>query len=231
MSGRKNFVAGEILTAADVNSFLMDQSVMVFDDSPARGSAIPTPSEGMVTYLKSDDQVTVFDGSAFKPVGGLVAVKSALKTDIESFTSVAASGNVTVTGLSVTHEVQDPANRLIISAFFGAASVNNQFGNVGIAVHDGSGLIVIGDAAGSRTRVTAGGFVHGFTGGNQALVVGMPSVTFVHTPGAGSKTYTVRAINVTSSAQTLNINRAQSDNDDGSRPRSVSSLVIQEVAV
>jgi hypothetical protein len=67
VAGRKTFVAGEILTASDVNSFLMDQSVMVFDDSGARGSAIPSPSEGMVTYLKSTDAVEKFNGSAFVP--------------------------------------------------------------------------------------------------------------------------------------------------------------------
>jgi hypothetical protein len=30
---------------------------MVFDDSAARGSAIPSPIEGMVTYLKDTDQL------------------------------------------------------------------------------------------------------------------------------------------------------------------------------
>jgi hypothetical protein len=39
---RQVFTAGEILTAADMND-LSDQTVMVFDDSAARGSAIPSP--------------------------------------------------------------------------------------------------------------------------------------------------------------------------------------------
>ena len=227
MAGRKNFVAGEILTAADVNSFLMDQSVMVFDDLAARGSAIPSPSEGMVTYLKSDDQVTVFDGAAYKPVGGLVAVKSVLKTDIFS-ASVAAGANVAVTGLSITHEVQDPANRLIISAFFGAANSTADIGQIGLAVHDGTGLIAVGDSAGGRTPVTAGGAVAGT--GDQRVVT-MPSVTFVHTPGSGSKTYTVRAVNLRDSTRPLEINRSRSDVNNESSSRTVSSLVIQEVAV
>lgn len=63
---RKVFVAGEILTAADVNSQLMDQMVMVFDDSTARGSAIPTPSEGMVTYLKDTNLIELYDGSVWR---------------------------------------------------------------------------------------------------------------------------------------------------------------------
>ena len=227
MAGRKNFVAGEILTAADVNSFLMDQSVMVFDDSAARGSAIPTPSEGMVTYLKSDDQVTVFDGAAFKPVGGLVAVKHVLKTDIFS-ASVTGGGNVAVTGLSITHEVQDPANKLIISAFFGTAAESQNNAAIGLAVAENGSLIGIGDAAGTRrTRVGSGGR----GSGADSLTVQPQSVTFVHTPGTGSKTYNVHALNVQNATGTLLVNRTSSDADEENRPRGVSGLVIQEVAV
>jgi hypothetical protein len=65
---RKIFVAGEILTAADVNTNLMDQAVMVFADSTARTVAIPSPSEGMVTYLSDVNRVEAYTGAAFVPV-------------------------------------------------------------------------------------------------------------------------------------------------------------------
>ena len=48
--GRKEWSPGDTLTAADVNGYLMDQSVMVFAGTAARASAIPTPSTGMVAY-------------------------------------------------------------------------------------------------------------------------------------------------------------------------------------
>ena len=54
---KKTFTAGEVLAAADVNTFLMDQSVMTFADSGARGSAIGTATEGMVTYLEDTDEL------------------------------------------------------------------------------------------------------------------------------------------------------------------------------
>jgi len=60
---RKVFVAGEILTAADVNTNLADQAVMTFAGTAARGSAIGTAVEGMVTYLEDTDQLEVYDGS------------------------------------------------------------------------------------------------------------------------------------------------------------------------
>ena len=222
---REVFVAGQVLTAAELN-VVSDQSVMVFAGTAARGSAIPSPSEGMVTYLSDSDSVQVYDGSAFVAVGsdpGLVAVKSALFTGTQS-ASVASASNVAVTDLSITHEVADASNKLIISAFIGAAANTN--GRVGIAVHDGTSLIAIGDAAGSRTRVSAGGRIAASEGTET-----MPSVTFVHTPGTGSKTYTVRAVNIETGTQTVVINRSSADGDSAASTRAVSSLVIQEVSV
>ena len=65
---RKIFVAGEILTAADLQSNAVDQSVMVFNDAAARDTAIPSPSEGMVTYLSDVNRVEAYTGAAFVPV-------------------------------------------------------------------------------------------------------------------------------------------------------------------
>jgi len=76
--GRKEFNSGDILLASEVQGYLQDQAVMVFDDATARGSAIPSPSEGMLTYNKDTDQLELYDGSAFGPVGsdsGLIHIK------------------------------------------------------------------------------------------------------------------------------------------------------------
>lgn len=69
MTGRKVWTAGEILAAADVNSYLMDQSVMVFADATARTSAIASPTEGMVTYLSDTNALQYYDGAAYQTVG------------------------------------------------------------------------------------------------------------------------------------------------------------------
>jgi hypothetical protein len=95
---RKVFVAGEILTAADVNTNLMDQAVQVFDSSAARGSAIPSPTEGMVTYLSDSNLVEAYTGAAFKPVAGVLQVVRA--TDSTSRTT--ASTSFTDANISVT---------------------------------------------------------------------------------------------------------------------------------
>ncbi len=77
--GRKEFNAGDILLASEVQGYLQDQAVMVFDDAAARGSAIPSPSEGMLTYNKDTSGLELYDGSAFGPVGsdaGLIHINT-----------------------------------------------------------------------------------------------------------------------------------------------------------
>jgi hypothetical protein len=85
--GRKVFNSGDILLASEVQGYLQDQSVMVFEDAAARGSAIPSPTEGMVTFRKDDNALEVYDGAAFNPVGtepGLVHINTT------SFSAVAS---------------------------------------------------------------------------------------------------------------------------------------------
>jgi hypothetical protein len=222
---RKVFVAGEILTASDVNVNLMDQAVMSFAGTAARGSAIPSPVEGMVTYLNDLDRLEVYTTS-WGPVGKLVDFKTVTKTDSFS-ASIASGASAAVTGLSITHEVSDPANKLIITTFFGLLSNSSGFAEGGIAVNDGSALLSIGNADGSRIRTTAGG-INMSTSTNFATV--MPHITIVHTPGAGSKTYSTHVINVRDSTQTLYVNRSTVDTASANFSRSASALHIMEVA-
>jgi len=62
--GFKEFLTGDVLTAADANGYLASQVVMVFASSAARASAITSPQEGMFTYLKDTDVTQYYSGSA-----------------------------------------------------------------------------------------------------------------------------------------------------------------------
>jgi hypothetical protein len=160
--------------------------------------------------------------------GGLVAVKHALFTSTQT-NSTATGANFAVTDLSITHTLADAANKLIISAYLGAAGNSEGYGNVGIAVADDGTLIGIGNAEGNRTRMGAGGSV---SANVNTFVVGMPSVTFVYEPGdTASHTYTVRAINKSGATRTLYINRSERNTDDAFTQRASSGFVIQEVKV
>ena len=72
-AGRRTFVPGEVLTASNVNSYLMDQAVMVFDDATERDIALGTAvvSEGMVTYLGDVDALSFYDGTAWRTLGSV----------------------------------------------------------------------------------------------------------------------------------------------------------------
>jgi hypothetical protein len=65
---RKEFESFTRLDASDVNTFLMDQSVMTFADSAARGSAITTPVEGMVAYLEDSNTIQAYNSTAWVTV-------------------------------------------------------------------------------------------------------------------------------------------------------------------
>lgn len=67
-AGFKTFVDGDILTAAQVNTYLMEQSVMVFASAAARTTAIAAPSEGMVTYRTDNNVIEYYDGAAWQPI-------------------------------------------------------------------------------------------------------------------------------------------------------------------
>jgi hypothetical protein len=62
---RKVFDAGEVLSASDVNSFLMDQMVQTFAGTAARGSAIGSPTAGMLTYLSDSNTFEYWNGSSY----------------------------------------------------------------------------------------------------------------------------------------------------------------------
>ena len=167
-------------------------------------------------------------GGAFSAPGNIIEVKHAIFTGIQD-ASVAAGANVAVTDLSITHTLANASNKLIISAYFGAAANSFGYGNTGIAVADDGTLINLGNAAGNRRQVSAGGFI---SGSSEPFPVTMPSLTFVYEPGdTSSHTYTVRAINLAQIVRTVYINRSQSDIDNGDYSRATSGFVIQEVSV
>jgi len=90
-SGYKLFVTGDVLTAAQVNDYLMLQTVMVFANSAARTSALSgVLAEGLVSYLKDTDVVEVYTGAAWVSLDDPNAIQNSIvdaKGDIISATA------------------------------------------------------------------------------------------------------------------------------------------------
>jgi len=62
-AGFKLFQDGQVLLASEVNTYMMEQQIMVFADSTARDAAITSPSQGMFAFLKDTDKLTVYTTS------------------------------------------------------------------------------------------------------------------------------------------------------------------------
>lgn len=79
----------DVLNAADVNGYLMEQTVMRFATSAVRANTLTAPVEGMITYLEDTNLLQVYDGSAWvgiktsalESTGGLTVDTSTLRVD------------------------------------------------------------------------------------------------------------------------------------------------------
>ncbi len=64
----KNF-ASEVLTSSDVDTYLMQQTVMTFATEAARDSALSGDLvEGMIAFTEDTDSIWYYTGSAWKPI-------------------------------------------------------------------------------------------------------------------------------------------------------------------
>ena len=74
-AGAKLFTSGSVLTADQVNTFLMDQSIMRFASTTARDAAFggagePTLAEGMFAYTTDTNTLWLYNGSSWVNVLG-----------------------------------------------------------------------------------------------------------------------------------------------------------------
>ena len=95
--GFKTFTTGEVLTAADVNGYLM-QGILVFATEAARNSAITSPQEGQFAFTKDTNSLWYYTGSAW--------VASGATGDIEGVTAgVGISGGGTSGTVTITNSM------------------------------------------------------------------------------------------------------------------------------
>jgi len=97
--GFKTFSSGDILTASDVNGYLM-QGVLVFASEAARDAAITSPEEGQFAYTKDNNSLWYYTGSAWAASGATGDIEGV--TAGTGISGGGTSGTVTITNSMAT---------------------------------------------------------------------------------------------------------------------------------
>lgn len=133
--GFKTFTTGEVLTAGDVNGYLM-QGVLVFASEAARNAAITSPQEGQFAYTKDNNSLWYYTGSAWAASGATGDIEGVSVTS--PITGGGTSGTVTIgydakagttlgfnaqTGTTYTLVAADASNKLVTTSNASAVTV------------------------------------------------------------------------------------------------------------
>jgi hypothetical protein len=178
----------------------------------------------MALTLTGDGDITGLAVGALPPnvigTGAVLQVVQATKTD--SFTTTSTSFT-TPTGLSLSITPSSISSKILIFANIGF-EVSGDAGHGYASIFRNSTDIFIGDASGSKPRVT---FAQNNSGGNGTVAFSMMYLDSPNTTSSTSYSINVKSSNGT----TVYVNRSVRDNDasafDG---RTVSSIIAMEIA-
>jgi hypothetical protein len=95
--GFKTWNTGDVLSANDVNGYLM-QGIWVFDDAADRTAQVTAPAEGNFSYLRDTNKLYYYTGSAWAEAdtSGILPSEFTAKGDL-----LAGTGNATFDNLAV----------------------------------------------------------------------------------------------------------------------------------
>jgi hypothetical protein len=237
MAGFREFVTGEVLTAANVDDFLAKQSVMKFADAAARDAALGTAvaggnalREGMASYLDSTDAFEIYDGTAWGAIGAAGIGSNVVQAVKTTTFATSSSTFVDIDDLAVTITPSDASSKVLVLATVNFSNSNDADGNAGhIRLLAGASPVFVGDAASNRTQASAttGEQVIASyrNGGSQASA----GLVFLHSPATASPvTYKVQGRRGTNGS--MFVNRSGFDGDFATQARTVSSITVIEVA-
>ena len=117
-SGFQTFVAGSVLTASEVNNYLMEQTVMSFATAAARASAVTAPETGQVYWDQALFTLNVYNGTSWVCISTQAAYASGSSGLVSNTTYAAHTGAavsvltgtkalVTVSCASMVHNTSD----------------------------------------------------------------------------------------------------------------------------
>lgn len=114
-AGYKAWSAGDVLTASDVNTYLMQQSVMTFAGTAARASAVAAPSEGMLSYRTDENVLETFDGSQWVPSTAMTPTSLTGRNLLYNGAMQVAQRGTAVTNITTSTNAYNTADRWAIN--------------------------------------------------------------------------------------------------------------------
>ena len=150
-NGFKSWSTNDVLTSADVNGFLMVQSVAAFATTANRDAQITSPEEGQVAYTRADNTYWWHDGSAWRVLlltetaytptlggtgwsigNGTFAASYVRVGDLVSFSAVLSIGSTTTLGtpppnFTLPVATSEPLNYTWFEGFAQQASTSGMY--------------------------------------------------------------------------------------------------------
>lgn len=118
MSGYKVWAADDVLAAADLNSFLMAQSVPRFADVSTRAGAILAPVEGQLTYRSDANVFELWNGAAWVALGSAVGTVPNATYSATSGTAVFSNNADKVRNITIFNSSTTPTANAVGDLWF-----------------------------------------------------------------------------------------------------------------
>lgn len=177
-AGYKTFTTGDVLTAAQVQYYLQNQSIMYFADAAARDAALTAPirQEGMFAYLADTNATTFYDGTTWQGFGTGDITGLTAGTGI---TITSATGPVPTISLSSNPTLTSPKETVDIVG-------SGATGTINLDVVTSSVQVRTGNASGNWTLNVRG---DGSTTLNSLMSVGQQISVVLAQPNGGTAYY------------------------------------------
>jgi hypothetical protein len=190
--GFKDFTTGEVLTANDVDGYLM-QGVWVFASAAARDAAVTSPQEGNFCYLKDTNSTEYYSGSAWVALGG-AKIGQIVQATTTTSTTTTSTSYVDATNVTASITPVSAASKILVTITApGYCYLGGGNAKLGAQIVRGA------------TSIADFGFILGTYHATDAAPRGLVSLSYIDSPATTSATsYKLQIKTITSGQGYIN---------------------------